>query len=75
MDLDVASADRSIETVIVNSNFAAVLVPDLDAESVVIWVQILGPDHEHVGFIIWRQYTIDGARSLELGISAALVDH
>ena len=71
MDLDVASADWLIETVIVNSNFAAVLVPDLDAESVVIWVQILGPDHEatlasmhNLAIVLAEQQKSEEARTL-----------
>ena len=47
MDLDVATTDRLVKSVVVNNDLTAVLVPYLDAESIIAtWVKIFSPDNE-----------------------------
>ena len=61
-----APANRLIETVVIDYDLTTVFFPDFDSECV--RGAISGPEHE---FVV--ACTVDGARTLELGVRAVLI--
>ncbi len=58
MDLNVAAANGLVKPVVIDQRLICVpiLPPYLDAEGVIVRVEVLGPDHKLVHLAIGRQY-------------------